>query len=129
MERIRRIGSRISRLGGANPSAPDILYSERVGRLTIYKTTSERILCFRYARILEDRAEGLPIGGLTTLISDLDEDGKYEFQMGNGYDAADRKLLISLLRIKLGLSAEADLLQRIVGSALRALDNKKDARM
>lgn len=107
------------------PSAPNILYNEKVARLTIYKTSSGRILCFEYARILEDRSKKLPIGGLTTLISDLDENGKYEFQMSNGNEAGDRKLLISLIRIKLGLSEETDLVRRIVRSATREMSNNK----
>jgi len=103
------------------PTSLNIHFREKVRSLTIFRVSADEALCFQYGRVLEAESTGLPVGGISTFISDLDNDGKYEFQMGNGYEAADRKLLISILRIKLGLSEEADLVRRIVSSALREM--------
>jgi len=103
------------------PSALNVLFSEEVRNLVIFRESKDKTLCIRYTRVLESQGTGLPVGVISTFISDLDDDGKYEFQMGGGYEAADKKLLISILRIKLGLSEEADLVRRIIGSALREM--------
>lgn len=98
---------------------------EQVLGLTIYKGPSDKILCFRYARVLEGRAKGSTLGILITLNSDLDGDGSYEFEICGGSEGANEKLLNSILRIKLGLSEETELVRRIIGSMLREMGNSK----
>jgi len=105
------------------PTSQNIHYIERVRSLTVFRVSKNKTLCFKYTRILEVENTGLSIGGISTYISDLNDDGTYEFQMGNGAEVADRKLLVSILRIKLGLSEEADLVRRIVSSAMREMSN------
>jgi HEAT repeat protein len=107
------------------PSAPDLLYDEEVRRLTIYKALSGEILCFRYFCILEDRKTRASIGGLITLVCDLNDDGNYEFRICPGDERAEKNLLRSLLKVKSNLSDESELVRRTVSSALREIGQKR----
>ena len=105
-----------------DPGSPLI---EELGRLIIFKTPKDEVLCHQYIRSLTGKYTGLSLGATFTFICDFDNDGTYEFQMGGGSEENDRILLVSIIRIKLGLSEETDLVRRIIGSALREMGNSK----
>jgi len=100
---------------------PDSPLIEELGRLIIFKTPKDEVLCHQYIRVLTGKYTGLSLGATFTFICDLDNDGTYEFQMGGGSEKNDRILLVSILRIKLGLSEETELVRRIIGSALHEM--------
>jgi len=86
--------------------------------LRVYKASDGTKLCYYYAREITDKA-GFTYGGVITFICDLDDDGVNEFQMEAGIEPD--KMLASILKIKLGISDEADLVKRTIRSALRAM--------
>ena len=86
--------------------------------LRVYKAADGMHLCRHYARQITDKAV-FSYSGVITLICDLDDDGVNEFQMEAG--AEPDKMLASIIRIKLGLSDEAELIKRTIRSALQAM--------
>jgi len=90
--------------------------------LWVYKAADGTDICYRYTREITDKA-GFTYGVVITFICDLDADGVNEFQIEAGIEPD--KMLASILRIKLGLSDEADLIKRTIRSALRAMKKKR----
>lgn len=86
--------------------------------LFVFKTPDGRTLCYEYSRQITDKA-GFTYGAVTTYIADLDDDGHCEFQMEVGVEP--NELLKSIIRIKLGLSEETNLIRRTISSALRSI--------
>jgi hypothetical protein len=86
--------------------------------LFIFKTPEGKTLCYRYCRQITDKS-GFAYGAVITYICDLDDDGLNEFQMEAGIEPA--KLLTAIIKIKLGLSEQTDLIRRTISSALRAM--------
>lgn len=86
--------------------------------LRVYKAADGTHLCCHYARQITDKAV-FSYSGVITFICDLNDDGVNEFQMEAGVEPD--KVLASIIRIKLGLSDEAELIKRTIRSALRAM--------
>jgi hypothetical protein len=86
--------------------------------LFVFKTPDGKTLCYEYSREITNKA-GFTYGAVTTYICDLDDDGLNEFQMEAGVEPI--KLLMSIMRIKLGLSEEAGVIRRTIISALREM--------
>lgn len=86
--------------------------------LSIFKTPEGKTLCYEYCREITDKS-GFTYGAVITYICDLDDDGLNEFQMESGVEPT--KLLTAIIKIKLGLSEQTDLIRRTISSALRAM--------
>lgn len=93
--------------------------SEEVGWLVIYRAPDNKVLCWEYGRFLRDEESGQEIGGTLSFFADLDNDGGYESQFEGAGEIMDKPLLASIIRIKLGISQETDLVTRLVKAALR----------
>ena len=93
--------------------------SEEVGWLVIYRAPDDKILCYEYGRFLRDKKSGDEIGGTLSFIADLDNNGRYESQFDDAGEIGDKLLLASIIRLKLGISEETDLVRRIIEAALR----------
>jgi hypothetical protein len=104
------------------PVDPNAFYKERVEYLTLYKTPEGRILCYRYVRLLVGPHPQLVGPAVFSFICDLDDDGSNESQFYVGdSDEAEVTLLTSILRIKLGLSGDAELMRRLIRSIVSDL--------
>jgi hypothetical protein len=93
--------------------------SEEVGWLVIYRAPDEKILCYEYGRFLRDKESGDALGGTLSFIADLDNNSIYESQFEGAGEIRDKLLLASIIRLKLGISEETDLVLRIIEAALR----------
>lgn len=98
--------------------------SEEVLWFTIIKGPDNKVLCYKYARLFSDPKSGASLGGTSTYICDLDNDGQCESQIDGGSDEKNSELLTSILKVKLGLSKEAELVRRIIRAALQGNINK-----
>ncbi len=101
---------------------------EEVLGVKTYKAPDGRALCYEYWCLI-DYAHKRSVKGpephtgdaVVSLICDLDDDGLCESQFVITLDSEkDKKLLASILMVKLGLSAETELVRRSVASAVRS---------
>jgi hypothetical protein len=95
------------------------LLSEQVMNLIIYKSPDDKILCYEYTRRLLRKRTRQILGITASYVCDLDDDGICETQLPALSEGTNGKLLLSILRIKLELSDEAELVKRIIRSAIR----------
>lgn len=101
---------------------PSLLMKEKVEGLDIYRSSNGIILCYRYSCITEGLTEESQLkvsrslirfiptttyGGKIAFIADLNNDGVNEscYRL-SGHEVKDEKLLISILKAKLGLINE-----------------------
>jgi len=91
---------------------------EKVLSLVIYWSPANKILCYEYARyLIRQESKGI-LGVTASYICDLDGDDILEAQFDATSEGKVKRLLASILRIKLGVSEESDLVRKIVSSAL-----------
>lgn len=98
--------------------------SEEVGWLVIYRAPNDKILCYEYGRFLRDKESGREIGGTLSFIADLDNNGIYESQFDSDGEKNDELLIASIVRLKLGISEETNLVIGIIKAAFE-LENAK----
>ena len=91
---------------------------EQVLGLVIYRSSANKILCYEYTRYLIKRESKIVLGETASYICDLDGDGILETQFDATSEGKDQRLLVSILRIRLGVSDESDLVRKIINSAL-----------
>ncbi len=91
---------------------------EQVLSLVIYRSPDDKILCYEYVGYLIKRKSKDILGETASYICDLDGDGILETQFGATSEGKSKRLLVSILRIKLGVSNESDLVRKIISSAL-----------
>jgi len=97
------------------------LINERVEALTIYKDPDGHVLCYWYVCGFGGPPRQRKGGMSAAFICDLDDDGCNETKISYLGEVKRHELLSSLLRVKLGLSEEAELVRKVIRSSVAQL--------
>ncbi len=106
---------------------PTRMYFERPQQLLICKAKDGRPLCYDYECLvsyLQTAPEPSPWFGVRSLICDLDGDGIFESQFGRDNSEEYNRMRASVLRIKLGVSTESDLVRRLVKATVENMGER-----